>query len=122
MLVTQIEDYFKESGGEKIENETGVCSIGDFKDAEYLIFNNINGLKDKNKILIKATAYKNSEIKIRKYSPEGELITTFKFQDNNKTNGTFDIHELKFEDTNNLCFLFRGNGTKLLEFDSFSFK
>jgi hypothetical protein len=118
----QAEDYFKASGGKKIENGDGGFSIGEVNNGDFLVFNNISGLRDKNRMLIKAAAHGNSEIEIRKDSPEGELIKTFKFRDNIKTNGTFEIQELKFEDTKNLCFLFRGNGTKLLEFDSFSFK
>jgi hypothetical protein len=118
----QAEDYFKASGGKKIENGTGGFSIGEVNNGDFLVFNNISGLRDKNRMLINATAHGNSEIEIRKDSPEGELIKTFKFRDNIKTNGTFEIQELKFEDTKNLCFLFRGNGTKLLVFDSFSFK
>lgn len=118
----EAEDFFKASDLVKKENKNGGFSISGINNGDYLTFNNIKGLEGKTKIVFNAHAAKNVEIEIRVGAPSGEIITTCSIKRGNNqklSNYEFDIPTLS--GTQNLCFVFRGEGKNLLEFNSFEF-
>lgn len=90
----------------KIENEKDGFSIGDIKNDDFLIFNNINELESKFKIQYKAKVFKSSKIEIHENESCGKLITICRLnKKNNSDIYEFDVPEIK--ETSNICFLFK---------------
>ena len=58
---------------------------------------------------------------MRKDSPQGDLIASFKLKRRN-TSGYYVFEIPSLADTENLCFVFKGKKANMLELDSFMFK
>jgi hypothetical protein len=116
----EAEDYFKASGVVKKGTRKGGFRIGGIGEDDYLVFNNIHGLKNKNKIWFGVLVHEDSKIEIRKNNPEGTLITTCTMTKEEKK-GWYEFVLPQLNDTENLCFVFRGKIKNLLELDAFYF-
>ena len=120
----EAEDYFKSSGTSIKESMHGGFIVAAIEDKDYLVFPNIKGLTGKRSIEFDVVVKKPAILEIRKNSPEGELITTCDLP-GKATSGLIETVNCKLPEIaveQNLCFVFRGNGNDLLEFDSLSFK
>jgi hypothetical protein len=113
----EAEDYYKASGISKKEIKSGGFVIDEINDGDYLTFNNVKGLSGKTKIEISASQVKDVQVEIHENSPEGKILTSFTLKKNKI------LFDLPLEqDKLNLCFVFKGKGKKLLQFDAFSIK
>jgi hypothetical protein len=115
----EAEDYFKASGITKKMNPDGGFSVADINEGDFLVFPNIKGLEKKSKIELKTTKVKNVTIQMRNGSPYGKLIASFKL---NNDNDFCQFRLPSLSSVSNLCFVFKGKGSELLKFDSFSFR
>ena len=120
-LPIEAEDFFKASGIKKKEKQTGGFILTDISDNDFLIFPNIAGLESKSGIELNLEAMKQLTIEIRKDNPTGELLASTELFPARTVSALFmDIPNLST--IANICFVFRGSGENLLDFDSFSFK
>jgi arabinoxylan arabinofuranohydrolase len=117
----QAEDYFKAAGITKTENGKIGFEVADIDDNDFLIFNNIKGLKGKRKIEINATLQKNAQIEIHENTPDGKILATFNLGKKNMEQKSISFDFPSVQEKLNLCFVFKGKGNELLRFDSFSF-
>jgi arabinoxylan arabinofuranohydrolase len=117
----QAEDYFKAAGITKTENGKTGFEVADIDDNDFLIFNNIKGLKGKSKIEINATLQKNAQIEIHENTPDGKILATFNLGKKNMEQKSISFDFPGVQEKLNLCFVFKGKGNELLRFDSFSF-
>ena len=107
----------------KKDNTNGGFAVGDIENNDYLIFPNIKGLSGKSAIEFKAIANSSVTIEIRNNSPEGELLATINMKPSKSATGFENIrcNLPKMADNQNLCFVFKGKGKNLIQFDSFQF-
>lgn len=120
--IIEAEDYFKASAITKKERGNNGFEMTDIGNNNFLIFNNIKGLKGKNRIEIYATPQKDVQIKIHENSPKGKVLASYYLKEN-KTNQNKTIFDFpRGKDKQSLCFVFKGIGDDLLRMDSFSFK
>jgi hypothetical protein len=119
----EAEEFFKASEIIKIESEKDGFKVGGIHDGDYLVYNNVSGLENKSIIQIKASDVGNVTIELRENDPDGKVLATYSLREKSKISSDefeFDLPELK--NIQNLCFVFKGEGKNLLEFDAFSFK
>ncbi len=115
----EAEDYFKASGITKKMNPDGGFSVAEINEGDFLVFPNIKGLEKKSKIELKTTKVKNVTIQMRNGSPYGKLIASFIL---NNGNDFYQFRLPSLSGVSDLCFVFKGKGSDLLKFDSFSFR
>jgi hypothetical protein len=119
----EAENYFKASGIVKKEGGPGGFKVCSISGGDYLVFNNISGLKNKSILQIHASFTGEASIEVRQDTPDGRLLANY-------TPGVEltigpDLYRFDFpqgEDLQNVCFVFRGKGDNLLQFDAFSFR
>ena len=100
-----------------------VSKSGGINDGDYLVYNNISGLENKSIIQIKASDIGNVTIELRKNAPDGKVLATYSLTgENKKYPDWFELDLPKLENTENLCFVFKGRAKNLLDFDAFSFR
>jgi arabinoxylan arabinofuranohydrolase len=119
----EAEDYFKAS--EVIKNESGEdgFKVGEINDGDYLVYNNVSGLENKSIIQIKASDVGNATIELRENDPVGKVLAIYSLsEENNKCPDEFEFDLPALKNIQNLCFVFKGEGKNLLEFDAFSFR
>ena len=93
----------------------------EISDNDFLVFNNVYGLKGKSKIEMNITVSEHLKIEIHENTPEGKILATYNLEKQNlRESKSFDFSATK--DKLNLCFVFKGKGDDLLRFDSFSFQ
>ncbi|WP_372772754.1 family 43 glycosylhydrolase [Mangrovibacterium sp.] len=114
----EAEDFYDSSGIEKVENNRGGFSISAINDGEYLIFNNVGGLKEKKGIRLNFSKIEKCTVELRKNNPGGDLISSITCRQP-QSYGKFTT---SLPDTINLCFVFKGEKVKSVEFDSYSFE
>ncbi len=115
----EAEDYFKAFGAEVKQNGNGFV-VQTTAEMSYLNFPNCKGLKEKTKIIFKASAKQNRTftIELRKNSVFGELLSNYKIEQN--SNGTLSDYSFDFpklNDKENLFFVIQGE--KGVTLDSF---
>lgn len=119
----EAEDYFKASGITKVEGAKGGFKVGSIDDGDYLVFNNVSGLKNKSILQIKATDVGKPTLEVRSDAPNGPVLTISPLNEkNNIGQDVFEFDIPKLDTHQNICFVFRGNRKNLLEIDSFSFR
>lgn len=117
----EAEDYFKASGTSKKMNANGGFSVTDIDEGDFLVFPNIKGLEQKTKIEMNLVKVKKSTIEIREDSPTGQLIASYKLNKSGKEGiNSFDIPSQM--STRDLCFVFKGRGSDLVQLDWISFQ
>jgi hypothetical protein len=117
----EAEDYFKASGLSKLETAGSEFAIADIENNDYLIFPNIKGLSAKSAIEFKVTRNQPATIEIRKDSPKGELLASCKIEEGKSVTGfgSVSCSLPKMPEKQNLCFVFKGNGSNLFQLNSF---
>ncbi len=120
----EAEWFMAASGISKKETPYSGFAITDIENNDYLIFPNIKGLSGKSSIGFKVARNKTATIEIRKDSPEGELLASCKVDAGKSVTGfeSVSCNLPKMADKLDLCFIFKGEGKQLLQFDSFSLK
>jgi len=120
----QAEDYFEAHGISKKETPVGGFTIDNIENNDYLVFPNVKGLSGKSTVEFRVTGNKTAKIEIRKDSPEGEILAICKVNASKSASGFESIpcHLPKMEDKQSLCLVFKGNGRRLIQIDSFSMK
>jgi len=119
----EAEDYFMASDIMKIEIEEGGFKVGSIDDGDYLVYNNISSLENKSILQINASNVGKATMEVHKDGPNGKLLATCSLsKENTKGRNYYEFNITKPEELQNLCFVFRGKGMNLLEFDTFSFK
>jgi len=120
----EAEDYFAASHIQKTENSAGGFQVSDIDNGDYLTFPNIHGLEDKRKIAFKATALRKVTVEIRRDSPEGEILATYKLrkQKEKSDSGLYTFDFPPQAGAASLCLVFRGRRDEMLVFDSFTIK
>jgi arabinoxylan arabinofuranohydrolase len=113
----EAEDYFKASGVTKKMNADSGFSVSDIDGGDFLVYQKIQGLEHKSKIELKIHKVKNATIELRSGSPKGKLIASFKLEKDSDIT-QFELPSL--QGVQDWCFVFRGQGDDLLQFDSFS--
>lgn len=110
----EAEYYFASQGVSKKEI-VGGFAVSDVENGDYLIYPNIQGLKDDVDIELKINVKKKCIIELRADGPEGALLVTL-----NVKKGAQTISEAFRPISDNLCLVFKGKGKDLLDFDNFS--
>ena len=120
----EAEDYFKASGISKKEIPNGGFAIGDIGNNDLLVYPNVKGLSGKSTIEFHVARNKPTTIEIHKDSPEGELMASCQVKAAKSATGFESIRcDLpKMDDTQSLCFVFKGKRKNSLKLDSFLFK
>ncbi len=120
--VIEAEDYFKSSGiSKKVSPQTGFI-LDDISNNDYVIYPNIDGLANKASIEFRVKANKKTTIEIRKDSPQGEMLTVCDIAaDKNAVFENISVDIPLLNNKQSLCFVFKGKGKNLLQFDSFKF-
>lgn len=113
----EAEDYFKAEGISKKEKENGGFVLNNISNNDYLIYPNIKGLSDKNKISFSADVHQKMEIEIRENSPSGKLLKKVCLSVSDDKNEEFKLKKLS--KVKGLCFVFKGKKDDLLTLDSF---
>jgi phosphoribosyl-dephospho-CoA transferase len=97
--------------------------VGEINDGDYLVYNNVSGLENKSIIQIKASDVGNATIELRENDPVGKVLAIYSLsEENNKCPDEFEFDLPALKNIQNLCFVFKGEGKNLLEFDAFSFR
>lgn len=119
----EAEWYMAASGISKKEVSKGGFTIGDIDNNDYLVFPNIKSLSNKSAIEFRVLRNKTVTIEIRKKTPEGELLASCKVNAAKSATGFESIgcSLPKMDDKLDLCFVFKGKGKNLVQFDSFQF-
>ncbi|MBW1850452.1 MAG: family 43 glycosylhydrolase [Deltaproteobacteria bacterium] len=119
----EAEDYFAASQINKMENKGGGFSVVNIDSGDFLIFPNIHGLEQKSKIVLKAVALQDVDVEIRLNSLEGEILTSYNLKklENRNSSDEYIFDFPPQEGAVNLCFVFKGKKSNLLNFNSFSF-
>lgn len=110
----EAEEYFQASGITKKERTTGGFLISDIEEGDYVIYPNIQGVNDKERIRITLMARKKCAIEIRENFPDGQLLGKIEVKKGGK-----EVDQLIEFGSNNICLVFRGSGANLLDVDSF---
>ena len=111
----EAEDYFKASGIAKTEITDGFFVIDEIEDGDYLVYQKVKGLENKSKIQFAWEGVK-ATLEIREGTPNGKLLTTCNL-DKETTEFDFPSQQSPID----LCFVFKGQGKKLLSLNSFEF-
>ncbi len=114
----EAENFCDASGVQKVENDVDGFSVTGIDDSDYLIFNNIHGLKGKRSIQLNFSKIEKCTVELRKDNAEGDLILTMDCKKKN----CFGQFKISLPDTANLCFVFRGKSADEIELDFFSFQ
>jgi len=119
----EAEEYFSASEIEKKQSAQGGFLVSGIDGGDFLVYNNIFGLKNKSLLQIKAFNVGKTTLEVRSFAPDGPVLALYPLDDKHK-NGEdlFEFGIPKLEDLHSICFVFRGKGKNLLEFDAFSFK
>jgi hypothetical protein len=117
----EAEDYFNASGTSKTELNNGNFAVSSIDDGDYLVYPNINGLEEKTKIKFEASNLKKLTLEVRKDSPEGELLASYRFKGPGGRNDSNVFDFPQQESKASVCFVFRGEEDNLMILDSFSF-
>lgn len=115
----EAEDYFKAEGISKKETINGVFVLNNISKNDFLVYPNIKGLSNKNKISFTVNVYKKTKVEIRENSPKGKLLQKICLVVSDTKNQEFKIKDLS--KVKNLCFVFKGKKENALELDSFQF-
>ncbi len=113
----EAEDYFKAEGISKKEKQNGGFILNNISNNDYLIYPNIKGISDKNKISFNVDVYQKTEIEIRENSPKGKLLKKVCLSVSDDISQEFKLKKLS--KVKSLCFVFKGKKDNLLTFDSF---
>jgi len=113
----EAEDYFKAQGISKKEKQNGGFILNNISNNDYLIYPNIKGISDKNKISFTVDVYQKTEIEIRENSPKGKLLKKVCLSVSDDISQEFKLKKLS--KVKSLCFVFKGKKDNLLTFDSF---
>jgi hypothetical protein len=119
----EAEDYFKSDGVIKTENTIGGFSIQPQKDGCYVLYPNMKGLSNKNSLELEVIAREATEIEVRENSPKGKLLFTYNVPKNDiytLQKRQFNINQL--EETQSICFVFKGVKDKSFALNRFQFK
>ena len=117
----QAENYYESSGVRKMYSPGGEFYVTGIEQDDYLVFNNIHELHTKTSISLHLSCTKSSRIEIRKDQPGGRIIATSKLKADPKEQ-VVSIELPPLEETENICFVFKGKGQDLVRFDAFSFE
>lgn len=112
----EAEDYFKSYGTNKKESSNGFV-VQDIDDEDFLVYPNVSGLKGMKEVAFNLETKKQVVIEIRKGSDQGEILASGVIP--SKHSGTFNVPLSVDGDKESLCFVFKGSGKRMLEFDSF---
>lgn len=117
----QAENFFASSDIQKMHSPDGEFHVAGIDNNDYLIFNNVHGLQSKTSISLNVSRRKTCSIEIRKDQPDGPIIARSKVKINDEIkNVTLELPPIAR--TENICFVFKGEGQDLATFDSFTFK
>ncbi|SEQ76485.1 Carbohydrate binding module (family 6) [Hyunsoonleella jejuensis] len=119
----EAEDYFKSEGIIKIENTIGGFSIQPQYDNSYTIYSNVKGLNDKNSLELQVIAREAAQVDVRADSTNGKLLFTCNVPKNDMytlQNRRFDIENI--ENTQSICFVYKGIKDKSFILNRFQFK
>jgi hypothetical protein len=119
----EAEDYFKAPGTSIRMNADGGFNVTEIDGGDYLIYPNIKGLSGKSAIEFKVTVDKATTIETHKDSPDGELLASCKVKPAKSVTGfeTIGCNLPQLDDKQSLCFVFKGKGKSLVQFESFHF-
>ncbi len=119
--VIQAEDYFKASGIEKKQNGEGGFCVSAIRDGDYMIFNNVKGLGNKNAMKLDICMAKKCTIELRLDNPDGKLISEVKIDTIKEEGIVIESPLSTVNDVENLCIVFKGKGADLCELNAFHF-
>ena len=117
----QAENYFRASGTVKKQCPEGGFEIRGIQDGSYLVYPNVNHLRDKNPVSFRVASGNKAgcTIEVRDKTHTGSLLGSFRIPDT----GGWDVYKtysfnLKNKaGKNDLCLVFRGSGDELVRLD-----
>ena len=118
--IIEAEDYFAAEGVVKSELLTENFSVSNIDNGDFVTFPNIGNLRDKKLIEFQADIFYPTIVEIHLDSPQGKLLTKCELNQRNDKKHRFELPVM--EENENLCFIFKGVGDGLMNFDAFRFE
>lgn len=117
----EAENFYAASGIQKMNSSDGGFYVTGIDNDDYLIYNNIHELHSKTSVTISLSCTKKSSIEIRRVHPDGPILRTSKLE-KHPGGHTLTLKLPHLNQTESICFVFKGNGQNLATFDSFTFE